>query len=225
MLMGSALLKRSRTKTTRLPVLVAIVGGSGSGKSYVADELARRLGSKALRLSLDDFYIDRSHLSQKQRQRINYDHPRAIDWRVFESALTALLRHEPTEVPRYDFATHSRKPRGSVMKPKPFVLVDGLWLLRRPALRGLFSLKLFLGCPAKQRLERRLKRDEAVRGRSARSVREQFARAVEPMHCRFVEPQRRWADVVLPPSRTGAELDEIARAILDLHEPTASAPG
>lgn len=198
----------------RLPVLVAIVGGSGSGKSYVADQLASRLGSKALRLSLDDFYIDRSHLSQKQRQRINYDHPRAIDWRVFESALTALLRHEPAEVPRYDFATHSRKPRGSVMKPKPFVLVDGLWLLRRPVLRALFSLKLFLGCPAKLRLARRLKRDAAVRGRSARSVREQFTRAVQPMHCRFVEPQRRWADVILPPTRTDAELDEIARAIL-----------
>src|SRR5689334_7937823 len=171
------------------PVLVAIVGGSSSGKSWLAQRLAELIPARVVRLSMDDFYLDRSHLSPARRSKINYDHPRAIDWRLFERSLRRLRSGEPAQVPQYDFKTHSRLPGYRTIKPAPFVIIDGLWLLRRPKLRKLFDLSVFLDCSRKTRLKRRLSRDCITRGRTLASVRDQFRRTVEPMHVKFVMPQ------------------------------------
>jgi uridine kinase len=184
------------------PRFIAIVGGSGAGKTWLADRLQKALGKEAARISLDDFYLDRSHLSQVTRARINFDHPRAIDWRAFETVLRRCARGKIVKVPQYDFATHSRKNTGCVLKPKPFIIVDGLWLLRRPAVRRLFDFTIFLDSPEKLRLERRLARDCAERGRDEASVKLQFSDAVAPMHECFVAPQKRRAGIVFsqPPT-------------------------
>jgi uridine kinase len=179
------------------PFLVAIVGGSGAGKSWLACRLQKALGEKAAYCALDDFYRDRSHLPPRRRPRINYDHPRAIDWPGLERALRDCLAGQSTRIPCYDFQNHRRLSATKVLKPKPVVLVDGLWLLRRPALRRLFGLSIFVDCPAQARLSRRLVRDARLRGRTRSSVLAQFRRSVQPMHDRFVAPQRARADFVL----------------------------
>src|SRR6266404_2555013 len=168
------------------PILVAIVGGSGSGKSHLAGKLQAGLGRHAARLSLDDFYRDRSRLSPALRARVNFDHPGAIEWRLVERALRRCLAGKPAQIPRYNFATHSRSARSETFKPRPVALVDGLWLLRRPALRSLFALRVFIDCPRRTRLSRRLTRDQRSRGRTATSIRQQFQATVEPMHARYV---------------------------------------
>jgi uridine kinase len=178
------------------PVLVAIVGGSGSGKTWLARKLEQALAPRAACLSLDDFYRDRSHLSPGRRARLNFDHPRAIDWSRLEQALLALLAGRPAAVPTYDFETHSRRTTENLLPAKPLIILEGLWLLRPPSLRRLFSLAIFLDCPCSTRLRRRLQRDLVSRGRSRASVEEQFRRTVEPMHRRYVAPQAQLADVV-----------------------------
>jgi uridine kinase len=184
-------------KKPKQPLFVAIVGGSGSGKTWLADKLKAALGPKAGRLSLDDFYRDRSRLSPAQRARINFDNPAAIDWPAFERALDSCLHWKETQVPRYDFRTHCQLPRSVALKPKPIMLVDGLWLLRSARIRRFFGFRIFLDSPVQLRLRRRLARDVTGRGRSRKSVKEQFQRTVEPMHRKYVAPQVRWADVVL----------------------------
>ena len=177
--------------------LVAIVGGSGSGKTWLADKLYGAFVPRASRLSLDDFYRDRSHLSPTRRATINFDHPRAIDWVYLENVLRQLLAGRAARVPSYDFATHSRRRRFKTLRPKPLIFFDGLWLLRRASLRRLFALTIYLDCPTHLRLRRRLERDFLARGRSRASVRAQFWRTVEPMHARFVGPQAARANLVL----------------------------
>lgn len=179
------------------PVFVAIVGGSGSGKSWLAGRLEKALAGLAARLSQDDFYRDRSYLAPSRRRLINFDHPRAIDWAELERALHSLRIRGRTEVPRYDFTTHCRLPNTRLLAAKPVVLVEGLWLLRRPSVRRLFALRIFIDCAARTRLRRRISRDQRCRGRTARSIREQFGATVEPMHRRFVLPQAAHADIVL----------------------------
>ena len=193
-----------------LPVLVAIVGGSGAGKSWLADKLQAALGGRAARFSLDDFYRDRSHLSLAQRARVNFDHPRAIDWLALDGVLRDLLAGHPTRLPCYDFKTHCRLHATKLLKPKPIVLMDGLWLLRRPSLRRLFSLRIFLDCPTRTRLRRRFARDLLARGRTRVSIRQQFWNMVEPMHQQFVASQARWADVILKPGSSTRDLESIA---------------
>src|SRR5215472_14508918 len=114
------------------PVLVAIVGGSASGKTWLAERLKARLEGRAAHISLDNFYRDRSHLSPGRRARVNFDNPASIDWQTLRRVLSAVLRSRRTSLPGYDFKTHCRTRQQRVFTPKPIVLVEGLWLLRAP---------------------------------------------------------------------------------------------
>ena len=200
-------------KKQKQPLLVAIVGGSGSGKSWLAKQLQSALGPNAGRLSLDDFYRDRSHLLPAQRATINFDNPTAIDWPAFERVLNSCVHWRKTEVPRYDFRTHCRLPRSRALNPKPIMLVEGLWLLRSPRIRKFFGFRVFLDIPMKVRLRRRLARDVMVRGRSRSSIQEQFQKTVEPMHRKFVLPQLHWSDIVLKGNRSERKIAEFATLI------------
>lgn len=193
--------------------LIAIVGGSGAGKTWLADRLQQACGAEAGRLSLDDFYRDRSHLSPTRRAAVNFDHPRAIDWPVVLQALRGCREGRLTRLPRYSFTTHTRLHQLEEWLPSSLVLMDGLWLFCRPAVRALFDLRIFLACATQLRLERRLARDVAERGRSPEAVREQFWKTVAPMHDRFVAPQVRWADIVLTEPPSEAEIQQLVEVV------------
>jgi len=204
-------------KTRKPTLLVAIVGGSGAGKTWLAEHLRTVLGRRrTARLSLDDFYRDRSHVPPARRARVNFDDPRAIDWPALECVLRALRAGRPARVPVYDFATHCRLARMKTLLPKPVVLVDGLWLLRRRSVRQLFALTVFMACPGRLRLSRRLARDVRERGRTRASVLRQFREIVEPMHRRFVAPQARWADVVLDGRADPQAIQRLASRLQEL---------
>jgi uridine kinase len=195
--------------------LIAIVGASGAGKSWLTSRLQARLGQDAIRICQDDFYLDRSHLSLRRRATLNFDHPRAIDWKGLEGVLEQCAASRAFELPRYDFVTHARV--GSERcKPAPVVLVEGLWLLRRPSIRDRFFLKIFVQCEEEVCLARRVARDTAERGRSETSVRKQFAEQVTPMSRAYVLPQMRWADVIVRSPLSDGVVERLARAICAL---------
>jgi uridine kinase len=203
-------------KRDRRPKLIAITGGSGAGKSWLADRLQRAFGSSAARLSLDNFYRDRAGLPPSRRMQINFDHPRAIDWPCVEAVLRAGRAGRATAVPEYHFPTHTRLLHEKLWTPAPLVLVDGLWLLSRPRVRALFDLSIYLGCPAQLRLERRLARDVAERGRTPEAVRDQFWKVVAPMHDCHVVPQLSWADLVLQQPSSEAEIGGLIASLRNL---------
>lgn len=195
------------------PLLVAIVGGSGSGKTLLASRLQGAFRRRTTRLSMDDFYLDRSHLPLPRRAALNFDHPRALDWAKLQSALESLLAGCSVLVPAYDFETHSRKTGWKRLRPAPIILMDGLWILRRRSLRRLISFSIFISCPAATRLKRRLTRDLRSRGRTRQSVKHQFWSMVEPMHQQYVEPQSRKADLILGREWSEREVLQIVRRL------------
>jgi uridine kinase len=195
------------------PLLVAIVGGSGAGKTWLARKLETAFAPEAARISLDDFYRDRSHLPPARRQQVNFDHPRAIDWGALECALEDCLAGKIVRLPVYDFKSHCRFSRTQVLLPKRLLILDGLWLFRQRTLRRLFDWRIFIDCPFRTRRQRRLARDLRTRGRTRASVQRQFRDSVQPMHDRFVAPQRRWADVVLPGDFGRREVRQIVRQL------------
>lgn len=199
-------------------VYVAIIGGSGAGKSWLAERLQQCFGTNCARISLDNFYRDRSHLAASKRERINFDHPRAIDWARVAQFLRDARAGRTTFIPQYDFKTHTRiGPQ--LWEPKPVVIFEGLWLLTRAAVRRHFDLSIFLDAAGWLRLRWRTARDIAERGRTAESVRKQFISQVGPMHVRHVAPQRRWADMVLKQKIGKPEIDQVAGAICGLITP------
>ncbi|HZV36784.1 MAG TPA: uridine kinase [Verrucomicrobiae bacterium] len=201
-------------KRKSAPFIVAIVGGSAAGKSWLADQLQNVLGDRAARLSLDDFYRDRSHLTPARRAHINFDHPRAIDWQSVERVLQDCVEGRATKVPIYDFSTHSRRAGTQRLQPRPVILMEGLWLLHRRSLRRMFSLSIYIDCPTGTRLNRRMARDVTLRGRTRESVRRQFTETVEPMHARHVLPQARWADIRLQTPIKKSDLRQLAELLI-----------
>lgn len=177
--------------------LVAITGGSGAGKTWLADRLHLLLGNKTGRLSQDSFYRDWSHLPPATRDQVNFDHPDALDWTLFAEALKNLRQGRAVRLPIYDFGTHRRLPEGEMLPPRPLMIVDGLWLLHRPEVRHQFELSVYFHCTEEERLRRRIERDTVNRGRTVASVEEQFRATVAPMHRQFVSPQAAHADLLL----------------------------
>lgn len=188
---------------------IAIVGGSGSGKTWLARRLKRRFGQLAGILTLDDFYADLSHLPTGRRARHNFDDPGAIEWKLFQKSLQTLLVGLEVALPRYDFTTHTRKTQTRLWHPRPIVILDGLWLLHRPALRRIYALSIYVDCPESLRLQRRLQRDQEERGRTRASIVRQFKSQVAPMHNRYVEPQKKQADLVLSSPLSARELEGV----------------
>lgn len=197
------------------PFLVAIAGGSGSGKTALAAAIADVLGPAVVdRLALDAYYRDRSELPAAARDRLDFDAPEALDLELFVRHLRALRQGRPVRPPRYCFVTHRRRGHGAPVGPADVVLVEGLMLLLDPRARDLFDLRIYLEAPEKLRLSRRLARDVSERGRTARSVVAQCQTLTFPAHRRYVEPSKAWADLVLVNTGRLPPVAEVAAAII-----------
>jgi len=198
------------------PVHIAVVGGSGSGKTWLAKKLAAALAPRAARVSLDDFYRCLAALPPAGRDAVNFDDPAAIDWETFQKVIDTMRVGERLDLPLYDFATHTRKPEPGSLVPPPLVIWDGLWLLHHEWLRTRFALTIFVECAAEERFRRRSDRDIRERGRTLESVRCQFLDHVQPMHNRYVEPQRRKAAEIVTSPMNGPEFNSLVRKMLHL---------
>jgi uridine kinase len=191
-----------------------VVGGSGSGKTWLAEKIAAALAPRAARISLDDFYRDLAPLPKAARDAVNFDDPAAIDWEKFREVVGAMRVGEQLDLPAYDFATHTRKSEPRTFSPPPLVVWDGLWLLHHDWLREQFALTIFVDCDAEERFRRRAERDVRERGRTFESVWCQFFEHVQPMHDRFVEPQRRQAAQIVTSPVSVADLDGLVHKML-----------
>ena len=181
------------------PFLIGVAGGSGSGKTTVAERLAGLIGDRSLALlRLDAYYCDSGPLPLEERAAINYDHPDAFDWKLLVDHVDALAAGEPVDVPVYDFATYERSHDRTRVEPARVVVVEGILVLYEPDLRDRFDLKVYVDTDADVRFIRRLERDVTERERSLASVIEQYLATVRPSHDQFIEPSKRHADVIVP---------------------------
>lgn len=180
------------------PLIIGVVGGSGSGKTTVARAIQQAMDVSAAFLDQDGYYKDLSHLTLDERKQVNFDHPDSIDADLLVTHLEQLARGEAIEKPTYDFTAHTRAPGRVRVEPNAIVLVDGILLFVDKRLRDLFDIKVYVDVADDVRFIRRLERDVVERGRSMPDVIRQYLATVRPMHLEFVEPSKRHADVILP---------------------------
>uniref|UniRef100_A0A7C4L0W3 Uridine kinase n=1 Tax=Bellilinea caldifistulae TaxID=360411 RepID=A0A7C4L0W3_9CHLR len=181
------------------PLVIAIAGGSGSGKTTVATEILKRVGSHRIAyLPHDAYYRDLKDLPPAQREQVNFDHPNSLETSLMIEHIRKLKNWEPIELPVYDFTTHTRTSRTIHIEPQRVILVEGILIFAEPALRELFDVKIFVDTDPDLRFIRRLERDIRERGRTTESVIRQYLNTVRPMHMDFVEPSKRYADVIIP---------------------------
>ena len=178
--------------------LVLIGGGSASGKTYVLNKVLERLGNeKVAHISLDDYYKDFSVLPMEERAKVNFDHPKAFDWKLMVKQLGDLKNGKSIEKPKYDFTIHGRSPETEVIEPKDLIIVEGIMALVNKDLRALGDLKVFINASRERRLVRRIERDMKERGRTYESIIEQYFTTVLPMFEEIIAPSQYYADLVI----------------------------
>lgn len=181
------------------PLVIGIAGGSGSGKTTVAQAILNRVGADRIAyLQHDSYYKDLTGLPPTQRAEVNFDHPHSLETELLIQHIVSLRDHQPVEVPIYNFAADSRTGQTFTVAPRGVILVEGILIFADPELRKLFDVKIFVDTDADVRFIRRLRRDIRERGRTAESVIERYESTVRPMHLEFVEPSKRYADVIIP---------------------------
>ena len=181
------------------PLLIGIAGGTGSGKSTVARNVAAALGSSEVAfIEMDAYYWDLAQMPVDDRNQANFDHPGAFDLDLLAQHLAALSEGQAVDMPVYDYRQHIRAPETRRVAPGEVVVVDGILLFADERVRRALDVKVFVDADADIRLVRRIQRDVAERGRSLESILAQYLATVQPMHLQFVEPSKRYADIIVP---------------------------
>lgn len=181
------------------PLVIGIAGGSGSGKTTVANMIIQHVGAEKIAyLPHDAYYKDLSNLPEAQRHLINFDHPNSLETSLLIQHVIQLKKGQPIELPIYDFRIHCRANQTQRIEPKAVIIVEGILIFVEAELRELFDVKVFVDTDPDIRFIRRLQRDILERGRSTESVIQQYLSTVRPMHLEFVEPSKRYADIIIP---------------------------
>ncbi len=185
-------------KITPSPLVIGVAGGTGSGKTTLASALQETLGSQlCVTVSQDSYYKDLSHLEFAERATVNFDHPDSLDSDLMVEHVARLKNMQSVVLPEYDFAQHVRVGQGRYVQARSVIIVEGILVLVWESLRELMDVSVFVDAPEKVRLDRRVKRDVAERGRDVEGVLEQYYATVRPMHQEFVEPSSKSAQLVI----------------------------
>ncbi|ABW19195.1 uridine kinase [Alkaliphilus oremlandii] len=186
-------------RMNKRPILIGIIGGTGSGKSTVARSIFESLPEKNIAIiQQDSYYKDQSHLTYEERVKTNYDNPLAFDSELLKKHLRELLQNNSIEKPIYDFEQHNRKKEKELIHPKDIIILEGIMILDDCELRQLLDIKIFVDTDADVRIIRRIVRDIRERGRTLESVIDQYLTTVRPAHLQFVEPNKKYADIIIP---------------------------
>eukprot|EP01122_Echinamoeba_exundans_P001143 TRINITY_DN11107_c0_g1_i1.p1 TRINITY_DN11107_c0_g1~~TRINITY_DN11107_c0_g1_i1.p1 ORF type:complete len:220 (+),score=58.64 TRINITY_DN11107_c0_g1_i1:86-745(+) len=182
------------------PFVIGIAGGSGSGKTTIADAIVKLIGRERIAfLHHDNYYRDLSHLPIEERAKNNFDHPNSLETELLVEHVKQLKEGKTAKVPVYDFKHHSRvADQFEPEEARPVIIVEGILIFADPVLRDILDIKIFVDTDPDLRFIRRMERDIRDRGRTVESVVAQWYATVRPMHMQFVEPSKRYADVIVP---------------------------
>lgn len=197
-------------------LIIGIGGGTGCGKTTVVNQILNELPAGEVGIiSQDSYYKDTSHLTYDQRVKINFDHPRSIDFELLESHLKELKEGHTIEQPVYSFVQHNRTGDTIITHPRKVMIVEGILILTNPELRDMFDIKIFVHADSDERLIRRLKRDIAERGRDIDEVLTRYQTTLKPMHQQFIEPMKEYADLIIPNNKYNTVAIDIVKTIIN----------
>ncbi len=193
-------------------LVIGIAGGTGCGKTTVVNQILNELPEGEVGvISQDSYYKDTSHLPYDERIKINFDHPRSIDFDLLVAHLKDLKNNKP---PVYSFVKHNRTGDTVLTHPRKVMIVEGILILTNPELRNMFDIKIFVHADSDERLIRRLKRDISERGRDLDEVLTRYQNTLKPMHNQFIEPMKEYADIIIPNNKHNTVAIDIVRTII-----------
>ncbi|MFL1896861.1 uridine kinase [Aquimarina sp. 2-A2] len=196
-------------------LIIGIAGGTGCGKTTVVNQIINELSdNEVCVISQDSYYKDTSHLSYEERTKINFDHPKSIDFELLVEHLRELRKGNTIEQPNYSFVEHNRTGETITTRPSKVIIVEGILILTNPQIREMFDIKIFVHADSDERLIRRLKRDIAERGRDMQEVLDRYQTTLKPMHQQFIDPTKEFADLIIPNNHYNTVAVDVVRSII-----------
>lgn len=197
-------------------LIIGITGGTGSGKTTVVNQIVKHLPEEEVCvISQDSYYKATDNLSLEERAKINFDHPRAIDFDLIVEHLKKLKSNETIAQPVYSFVTHNRTKDTVTTYPRKVIIVEGILIFNNEELRSLFDIKIFVHADTDERLIRRVRRDITERGRNVEEVLNRYQDTLKPMHRQFIEPTKNFADIIIPNDRHNTVAIDIVRSVIN----------
>ncbi|MBF0237474.1 MAG: uridine kinase [SAR324 cluster bacterium] len=174
--------------------IIAVAGGSGCGKSLFAHYLQERLPKSNI-IALDNFYQERpDHIPM---EKYNFDIPSAFDFKLFHQALEDLSEGVPAHIPMYEYGTGKRKRTTTKLIPGEFLIIEGLYVLMSPSLRGSLTYSFYLESPPDVALGRRILRDHQERTADVEYTLNQYFTFVRPAYYTHILPTKQYANMVI----------------------------
>lgn len=196
-------------------LILGIAGGTGCGKTTVVNQIIKELPEDEIGIiSQDSYYKANDHLSFEERELINFDHPRSIDFELLTQHLKELKEGKSINQPVYSFVHHNRTGDVIHTHPRKVMIVEGILIFTNPELRDMFDIKIFVHADADERLIRRLRRDIAERGRDLEEVLARYQNTLKPMHEQFIEPTKTYADIIIPNDRYNTVAIDIVKTVI-----------
>ena len=196
-------------------LVIGIAGGTGSGKTTVVNQVINELPEdEVCVISQDSYYKATDNLSYEERIKINFDHPRAIDFDLLETHISDLKSGKTIQQPIYSFVTHNRTKDSIKTHPRKVVIIEGILIFNSKKLLDLFDIKIFVHADADERLIRRVRRDIKERGRDIDEVLDRYKDTLKPMHQQFIEPTKNFADIIIPNDRYNTVAIDIVRTVI-----------
>lgn len=197
-------------------LIIGIAGGTGSGKTTVVNQIIKQLPTdEVCVISQDSYYNQTDNLSYEERTKINFDHPRAIDFDLLVKHLKELKLGKTIEQPVYSFVTHNRTTDTILTHPRKVVIVEGILIFNNESLRDLFDIKIFVHADTDERLVRRVRRDITERGRDIDEVLNRYQDTLKPMHLQFIEPTKNFADIIIPNNKRNTVAIDVVRTVIN----------
>ncbi|MFY8097741.1 uridine kinase [Flavobacterium sp.] len=197
-------------------LIIGIAGGTGSGKTTVVHQIMNELPLTEVGIISQDSYYKETHdLSYEERSKINFDHPRAIDFDLLVQHLKDLKEGKEIDQPVYSFVQHNRTGDTIHTLPRKVMIVEGILILTNPELREMFDIKIYVHADSDERLIRRLRRDIAERGRDMEEVLNRYQNTLKPMHEQFIEPTKAYADIIIPNDKYNTVAIDVVRAVIN----------
>ena len=194
-------------------IVIGVAGGTGSGKSTFTNRIKQEFGEQIAVVYHDNYYKSRDGIPFEDREKINYDHPEALETDLLVEHIKMLKAGQSIDCPVYDYSQHIRSKETVRIEPRKVILIEGILVLQDPELRGLLDIKIYVEADADERIMRRAIRDMKERGRDLEGIFEQYVTTVKLMHYLYVEPTKAIADIVINSGMNDVAFDMVKTKI------------